>query len=102
MAKAKKKKKVVLRHRTIRFPPDPGTLAEVTFEVSPQKTLTLFGLVLNESSTGCALVLMSEQKLKEAAECKCRVGHLPKTDCVIRWVKTLDKDLYKIGLEYFI
>ena len=97
---AKAKKKVVLRNRSIRFPPDPGTLAEVTFELPRQKKTTLFGLVLNESASGCALVLTSDFKLKEATICECRVGHLSKTPASIRWVKTLEKDLYKIGLEY--
>lgn len=97
MAKAKTKSE---KKRSIRFAPDPGTLAAVGFNEGTAKAFTLFGLVLNESSSGCALVVMSDVKLKKDMECRCIVGHLPNTPASIRWVKELEKGLMKIGLEY--
>ncbi len=97
MAKAKTK---APKKRSIRFAPDPGTLAAVGFNNGTDKAFTLFGLVLNESSTGCALVVMSDKKLKKEMECSCIVGHLPNTPAKIRWVKELEKGLLKLGIEY--
>ena len=96
---AKKPGAKMIRRR-IRFAPDPGTIAYLIFDKGPLKGETLCGLVLNESLTGCALVLSCENKLKEEMTCVCRVGHLPDTLATVRWVKLLDPNLYKIGLEY--
>jgi hypothetical protein len=96
---ARKPASKIIRRR-IRFAPDPGTIAYLNFDAGALKAQTLCGLVLNESLTGCALVLMSETKLKEEMTCVCRVGQLPDTAAIVRWVKLLEANLYKIGLEY--
>ncbi len=88
------------RSRSIRFQPDPDTLAELGVRLTKSLGVTLFGLVANESRGGCALVLHTEVKLKEGLSCVVRVGRLPDARAEIRWVKELDKNLVKVGLEY--
>lgn len=85
--------------RKIRFEPDPGTLAEIRFE---QLGLTIFGLVLNESSGGCAVVVSTSKKIITGTECKAKVGHLSWAAAEVRWSKKVDTNLYKLGLEYHI
>jgi hypothetical protein len=89
------------QRNAVRFAPDPGTIAEVRVKIG-KNTLSLYGLVVNESRTGCALVLLCEELLEEGTTCVCRVGNLPNTAAVIRWVKMCDENLYKIGLEYLL
>jgi hypothetical protein len=84
--------------RSVRFSPDPGTLAEIQFE----KQGVLFGLVLNESSGGCAVVLMTDQDIPVHSRCRCKVGQLAWTDAEVRWTKVLDKNLVKLGLQYHL
>lgn len=95
MAKAK------IIKRSIRFNPDPGTLAEINFlDSQDEKKRSIFGLVVNESRTGCAAVVMTDSKIKTDTVCMCRIGNLSQTRGIIRWSKLLDKSLYKIGIEY--
>lgn len=89
-----------LQHRcAVRFAPDPGTIAEVTLKVG-KNTLSLYGLVLNESRAGCALILLCDEDLLEDMTCMCRIGRLQNTAAAIRWTKELEQGLYKVGLEY--
>ncbi len=96
MEKARRKTK----KRSVRFPPDPGTLAVVTISTSDEVPRALFGLVLNESFTGCAVVLMTNLVVKEDMKCKCRIGELGEVKATVRWAKMLDQELVKVGLEY--
>lgn len=83
----------------VRVAPDTGTIAELNIEMD-SKTLNVFGLVLNESSAGCALILLSDVDLEEDMICMCKIGTLSHTAASVRWVKMLEKGVYKIGLEY--
>jgi hypothetical protein len=89
-----------VKKRSVRFPPDPGTLAEISFAPEAGKPFTLFGLVINESQTGCAVVMMTDLKFKKDCPCHARIGHLADTKAIVRWTKTLEKGLIKIGVEY--
>lgn len=86
---------------TVRVAPDTGTIAELNVEME-NKTLNVFGLVLNESSAGCALILLSDQDLEEDMICLCKIGNMQNTAASIRWVKLLEKGVYKVGLEYLL
>ena len=94
-SKASKPKK-----RNIRFEPDPNTVAQVHFILSGRKNTTILGLVLNESQSGFAALFYTPIKLKEGMVATCRVGQLPDTTATIRWFKTLEKNVVKVGFEY--
>lgn len=89
----------VQQRSAVRFAPDPGTIAEVSLNIG-NNTLSLYGLVLNESRAGCALILLCDQELTEGMTCMCRVGRLQNTAAELRWTKELEPGLYKVGLEY--
>ena len=88
-----------VKQRHTRFSPDPGTLAEIRFD---HEDLTVFGLVLNESSGGCAVVVSIEKALPEGTTCQCKVGNLAWAEAEVRWSKVVDKNLVKLGLEYHL
>ena len=90
------------RARGLRFAPDPGTLAEIGIRLMGGHNATHFGLVLNESTTGCAIVLATKDKFHEGMWCLCRVGRLPECEAEVRWVKALEPGLIKIGIKYLI
>ncbi len=89
------------QRNAIRFAPDPGTIGEVSVKIG-KNTLSLYGLVINESRTGCAMVLLCDEEIKEDMMCVCRVDKLPNTAAVFRWVKVLEPGIYKVGLEYLL
>ena len=91
-----KKNSPAQKLRKIRFAPDPGTLAEMNFD----KDLQVYGLVLNESSGGFAVVVMTDKKIPVGAICQARVGNLSWAPAEVRWSKKLDTNLFKLGLEY--
>lgn len=99
MAKQTAKQATKKATRKIRFEPDPGTLAEIRFD---QLGLVVFGLVLNESSGGCAVVVSMSKKMITGTTCRCKVGHLSWADAEVRWSKKVDTNLWKIGLEYHL
>ncbi len=102
MAKATHKalKTIMPKKRSIRFAPDPNTLAQVNFGSSEKKSETVLGLVLNESKTGFAALFNTSVKIKENMNCNCRVGQLPDTKAQVRWFTILEKDIVKVGFEY--
>jgi hypothetical protein len=89
----------LVKQRHTRFSPDPGTLAEIRFE---EKGITVFGLVLNESAGGFAVVVSIENEVPEGTICQCKVGNLGWAQAEVRWSKMVDKNLVKIGLEYHL
>lgn len=75
-------------------------MAIVTIASPGAQTKELYGLVINESFSGCAIVLLTEQKLKKDMLCHCRVGRLDELPAAVRWTKVLDKGVIKVGIEY--
>lgn len=93
------KANVQKKRRAIRFAPDPGTLAEIAFEL---EKIHVYGLVVNESSGGCAVLVSTEETIEKGMICICRVGNLDQVEADVRWIKELEPNLYKIGLNYHI
>lgn len=86
--------------RSIRFKAEPMTLGYLDLE--PAKTFKpqLVGIVLNESYTGCAVILASDDKLNNKQQLKIKVGNLEPINASIIWVKTLDENIHKVGIKF--
>lgn len=72
-------------------------------EVSPFKsefTPNFVGLIINESYSGCALVVKTTINLNPGQEVKVKVGKLPELTGKIAWVKPIEENLSKIGIQY--
>lgn len=88
--------------RKLRYPADPNTLAEIECRTPDGRDVTLFGLVVNESMTGCAVVLVTDEKLRMDDSCVIKVGPLSAVDATVRWVNLLEKGIVKVGIEYHL
>jgi len=90
-------RKTAQKPRSIRFSPDPGTLAEIRFEA---EGIFVFGLVINESATGFNTVVNTDKSVLVGATCLCKVGNLEWTYAEVRWMKSLESNIVQLGLEY--
>ncbi len=57
-------------------------------------------LLINESFTGCAVLITHDDYLKNGAKVKVKVGHIDPIPAQIVWVKILEENIQKIGLRY--
>lgn len=88
-----------IRPRTFtRFKPDPLTTAVLVPDINGK--ISLVTLVLNESATGCALLIHFEQKPKKGQKVVVKVGNLHELTSEVIWAKEIDENIFKIGLKY--
>lgn len=89
--------------RTLRFPPDEGTLAWIDPVLREDKLdfrPTIPALVIDEALDGCGLVVLYHDRLAENARCMVRVGNLDPLPAQVRWIKDLDEEVLKIGVMF--
>ncbi len=98
MAPAKKKPS---KRRAIRYNPDQGDYAIVSYKKKPQEFQNdALGIILNESSTGCSVVVPHTPKLQEGDQFVVQIGRLEPLPATVIWRKELDKDVVKLGIRY--
>ncbi len=88
---------------SIRFTPDSGRFALIDLEVASAKNPfkpTVVALIVNESYRGCALVIIGSSRLVEGTRCRVQVGDLAPMMAEVKWRKTVDEDISRIGLNY--
>lgn len=85
--------------KSIRFQPDPMTIAWMDFSNSKDFEPTLVGLVLNEAYKGCALIVASDEPLKKEQKLKIKVGRLSPLKAQIAWIKNLEENIFKLGIK---
>ena len=85
-----------------RFKADPLDYALVDLNPQSENTFApqLSALILNESYTGSALVLVTDQPLRSEQVIKVKIGKLDPMSAKLVWFKALDKDLFKVGVQY--
>lgn len=84
----------------IRFKPDPLTVALIDHNNSKEFSPQHVGLVINESYTGCAIILAADLEFKKGAKIKIKVGQLSEMKANIVWVKNLEENIYKLGIQF--
>jgi len=89
--------------RHIRFLPDLGTVALVDLKNFGNSKFypTLAALVVNESHSGACLLLSGApgDHLKDSARWLVQFGQLNPMEAEVCWVKELDVDVQKVGIE---
>jgi hypothetical protein len=91
------------KRKSTRFDPGPGTIAMIDLQgrESGEFRPTLLGLVFSEAFKGCGLIVLSRDgEIKVGDTWKVKVGKLSPMAAEIRWVKFLDEQVARIGLEY--
>ena len=87
--------------KNVRFRPTPGTVVQIDHECkSGEFRPSINALAINESFKGVGFVIISTEILKVNQKLRVKVGNLHPMDCCVRWVKTLDEDICRAGVEY--
>ncbi len=84
-----------------RFNHDIGTIAELDLELTDSNfTSSVWGLVINDSFSGCAMVIATNEILTPNQNCSVKFPTLHPFPARIIWVTSLDTNVLKIGIEY--
>lgn len=86
--------------RSTRFQPDPldSALLDFNFDATPF-TPTTVGLIINESYTGCSIVLKAVE-LRPNQLLRVQVGRLGVMGAKLIWAKEVEEGLMKIGIQF--
>lgn len=98
--KTPSKKKAPPPRRSVRFTPDPLTIAGLSLKNEKVFRPSIIGLVLNESFGGCSVLVNHDPALKKDQVLSIKVGHLGVMKAKVVWVKNLEESVYKIGLKF--
>lgn len=86
--------------RFLRYKPDENDVALLDFKTTSKDFKpTLTAIILNESYSGCALVLASNEVLKKDTKLKIKIGKLDPMKGEIVWCKVLEENIQKIGIR---
>lgn len=85
-----------ISRKHIRFKPDDNTFLFIKTE---EKTIHS-GICLTESQGGCSGVFAKHDSLVDGASCIIKTGNLESMEAQIRWVKVLDEEVVKLGVQY--
>jgi hypothetical protein len=89
--------------RYIRFKPDTSTYAGIDLRGENQPFVPeIVGLVYEESSHGCGMVLIGIDKLKVGDVCRIQIDTRTPIEAEVRWRKDLDHDVIRAGFLYLI
>lgn len=95
------------QRRHMRFQPDQVEIALIQFSDGEADDFFFepdaAGLVVEEAYGGCGLVALSStspEPLTEDMPCLVKIGTLGPMRARVRWVKKLDDDVCKLGIEY--
>lgn len=93
--------------RYLRFKPENVEIAWIQFTDRAPNTIEFevdaAGLVVEEAYGGCGLVVLGAadaESISEGVRCLVRVNNIGPVRGQVRWVKVLDDDVAKIGIEY--
>jgi len=94
-----------MRTKQIRFPPDGDEVAFISFDKTQFKK-DLSALIINESGSGACLVvnliiLKKYNPLAVGEVFLVKIGHMAITKAEIKWIREVDAQLCKIGIELF-
>lgn len=95
------------QRRFLRFRPDEFEIAQLQFtEARPDDFFfetEAVGLVIEEAYGGCALAMVRKllpDALVEGTRFQIKVAQLGPMKAEIRWIRHLDEDLSKLGVQY--
>lgn len=91
----------VQRRKSVRYKPEPGTIARLDPLGRPgdfQPSIT--ALVINESYSGCCIVIQMGELPQQGAVCRVQLGQFAPIKAEVRWRVDLDEDVVKLGLFY--
>lgn len=86
--------------KSVRFAPDALTTAQISFRNRVTFKPELIALILNESFTGCALLVKSDDEITTNDDMIVKVGEMAPMRARVVWSKNLEENIYKIGIKW--
>ncbi len=95
------------QRRYLRFPPDEWEVAliQCSDEMVDEDKFKpeIAGLVMEESRAGCGVVVLDRQladRIESGDRCLVKVARLGVVLAQVRWIKTLEDGISRMGLNY--
>lgn len=85
--------------KNLRFNADENAVVWISKDAENFKE-DIIGLLDSESFSGFSMVVLRERNIQEGDELLLKVGNFAPTKAVVRWIKVLEKEVYKFGFEY--
>ncbi len=89
-----------VKRAPIRFKPDPLTVAYIDNGNSRSFTPQHVALAINESYSGCAVLIATSHEFKKGDKIKIKVGQLSEMKAKVVWCKNLEENIYKMGIQF--
>lgn len=86
--------------KSVRFTSDPLMTAIISYKSKVSFKPENAAIVLNESFTGCALLLKSDDGFTKDQDIVLKLGDFDPKRAKIVWVKNLEENIYKIGIKW--
>lgn len=87
--------------RSFRFQPEPLDHALIDFNFEGKDFHpSAVALIMNESYTGCSLVIKTNSPLKAGTQIKTEVGRLGVLPAKIVWTKELAPSVIQVGIQF--
>lgn len=86
--------------RSVRFSPDPLTIAALSLHPDKVFKPQIVALVLNESFGGCSVLINHDEVLKKDQMIIIKLGQLGLMKAKVIWIKNFEESIYKIGLKF--
>lgn len=74
--------------------------AILCFNTEGEFTNDYYAVVVNESFNGSCLVSRNDEAITMDQIFRVKVGELSEMQATVRWIKELDEDVIKFGIEY--
>jgi hypothetical protein len=86
--------------RATRFQPDPLDHALIDFNKDGAFNATAVALIMNESYTGCSLLIKTTNIPQKDQILKVKVGRLDVMPGRVVWVKAVEDGVIKVGIQF--
>lgn len=86
--------------KSVRFSPDALSTALISFKNRVTFKPELTALILNESFTGCSLLVISDNFIEPNDDMIVKVGEMAPMRARVVWSKNLEENIFKIGIKW--
>ena len=88
------------KRRPIRFPPDSNSVVHINRDINDYEFKEyIVGLPVNESNTGIGIVTLKAHGFIIGETLLVKAGHLAPLRGEVKWLKDLDQDTQRVGVE---
>ena len=96
---------IYARRQSTRFTSDAKTEGIVNLNITARDIIdgedVISGVALNESYTGCCILLKDLRGLEVGHFCRVKVGNLGPYIAQVRWIGTVDDNgMYRVGVHF--